>query len=163
MTRFQECLEDVLDLEGTEGLTQKQYDAYCSAHGGKLRPVASITKPELGAVYNRVWKEARCEFAPAPLDTLIFLVAIHHGAAKAIKVLQSTLGCVPDGVYGPETVEAMHELVNANGVEPTCYEYISSLEDCYRDMLLMDPTQLIHKRELAERIELLRDFIFQGA
>jgi len=50
-----------------------------------------------------------CEVLPRGLDLLIFSMGINAGTGRSVKLLQQSLGCVPDGVIGSRTMELVKQ------------------------------------------------------
>jgi lysozyme family protein len=58
-------------------------------------------------------------------------MAVNAGPGRSVKLLQSSLGCVPDGVIGPRTRELISASNSANLIEKfstTRREYYKSLK-----------------------------------
>lgn len=57
--------------------------------------------------YSNYWKDSKTEELPLELRLIHFDTAVNHGVNKAIKILQSTIGVKPDGIFGPKTKAAI--------------------------------------------------------
>ena len=66
----------------------------------------SDVKPFYKALY---WDKAYCPQLPTGLDYCLFDAAVNMGVGQAIRLLQKSLGCVPDGVIGPNTMKAIND------------------------------------------------------
>jgi lysozyme family protein len=58
-------------------------------------------------------------------------MAVNAGPGRSIKLLQSAIGCVPDGVIGPRTRELISASISTNLIEKFCTarrEYYKSLK-----------------------------------
>jgi len=118
VSRFDECLDFVLDREGgftndpvdrggatNFGITQRVYDQYLAAHGLPLASVRDITSSEVEAIYRaNYWNLVRGDELSSPLDLVLFDCAVQHGAGRAIKFLQQAVMVDVDGVFGPATL-----------------------------------------------------------
>lgn len=120
MSRFDECLEFVLDHEGRTtaeasgdintsfGITQPVYDEWRRARQLPEQNVDLGTPEEFRAIYlERYWVPAKCSDIPAPLDLIHFDSAVNLGLGTANRMLQTALNVgIVDGVIGPRTIGA---------------------------------------------------------
>lgn len=149
--RFDRCLRFVLHEEG--GLADVKGD-----HGGltnfgistptfnaakargliKASRVDALTKAEAEHVYwSLYWIEPRCYEFPAPLDLLAFDAYVQHRPGPAAELLQTAVGTVPDGVIGPKTIAAAHQVEAVAAIE----RYAYARERLYREIVKADPSQ----------------------
>lgn len=120
---FKECLDIVLKSEGgfvnhlsdpggmtNLGVTKRVWEEY-TGHEVDEKIMRGLTPEKVAPLYEqRYWRPTYCEVLPRGLDLLIFSMGINAGAGRSIKLLQSCLGCVPDGVIGPRTMELVKSL-----------------------------------------------------
>lgn len=65
------------------------------------------TSEQAIALYHRdYWTPIRGEELPPGLDLVMLDTAVNHGGARAIRLLQTTLGVTVDGILGPQTLGA---------------------------------------------------------
>lgn len=121
MSRFDECLQFVLQREGgfsdhpndkggatNQGITQKTYDAYRTSN---RRSVEFIDDREVRDIYRAsYWIPAKCGILPVPVDLVVFDSAVNHGVSRSAKLLQEAAGVVVDGSVGPVTIDAIKEM-----------------------------------------------------
>jgi lysozyme family protein len=88
--------------------------------------VADIT-PFYKALY---WDAAQCSKLPIGIDYLVFDSAVNMGVGRAVRLLQQSLGCVPDGVIGPNTMRA----INATDVNILIDKFSAQKEQFYRSL-----------------------------
>ena len=114
---FRECLDLVLKSEGgwtgahglagdtggetNLGVTKAVWEEWV---GHPVNTLKNLTKDDVAPLYEqRYWKPCYGEVLPRGLDYLVFSMGVNAGPGRAVKLLQQSLGCVPDGVIGPTT------------------------------------------------------------
>jgi lysozyme family protein len=111
---FQECLDLVLKSEGgwvnhpsdpggetNLGVTKRVWEEYV---GHPVESLKKLTKEDVAPLYElKYWRPCYGEVLPRGLDFVVFSMGINAGPGRSIKLLQSAIGCVPDGVIGPAT------------------------------------------------------------
>lgn len=111
---FKESLELVLKSEGgwvnhssdpggetNFGVTKRVWEEYV---GHPVESLKKLTKEDVAPLYElKYWRTAYCEVLPRGLDFVVFSMAVNAGPGRSVKLLQSAIGCVPDGVIGPAT------------------------------------------------------------
>lgn len=69
--------------------------------------IASLTLDQARLLYHAsYWKDVCGDVLPPPLALLVFDAAVNCGVGRAVRWLQTALGCLPDGVMGPATIAA---------------------------------------------------------
>ena len=113
MSRFNECFEHVVGIEG--GYVNDSFDPGGETIYGITRrdhPGAWANgRPSLEAarsIYEeQYWRKAGCDRLPEPYDLLVFDTAVNQGIFPAVTLLQQALGVRPvDGRVGPVTIAA---------------------------------------------------------
>ena len=111
---FQECLDLVLKSEGgwvnhpsdpggetNLGVTKRVWEEYV---GHPVKTMKDLTKDDVAPMYElKYWRPCYCEVLPRGLDFVVFSMGVNAGPGRSIKLLQQSIGCVPDGVIGPTT------------------------------------------------------------
>lgn len=111
---FKECLELVLKSEGgwvnhpndpggetNLGVTKRVWEEWV---GHPVESLKNLTKDQVAPLYEqRYWRPCYGEILPRGLDFVVFSMGVNAGPGRSIKLLQSAIGCVPDGVIGPKT------------------------------------------------------------
>jgi len=111
---FQDCLDLVLKSEGgwvnhpsdpggetNLGVTKRVWEEYV---GHPVDNLKKLTKDDVAPLYElKYWRPCYGEVLPRGLDFVVFSMGINAGPGRSIKLLQSSIGCVPDGVIGPKT------------------------------------------------------------
>jgi lysozyme family protein len=56
---------------------------------------------------SRYWEPCRCGLMPWPVNLVLFDAAVNQGPEPAIRMLQSALGVIADGIVGRQTLAAI--------------------------------------------------------
>jgi lysozyme family protein len=113
-SNFEECLDLVLKSEGgwvnhkddpggetNLGVTKAVWEEYV---GHAVKTMKNLTKDDVAPMYElKYWRPCYCEVLPRGLDFVVFSMGVNAGTGRSIKLLQQSIGCVPDGVIGPTT------------------------------------------------------------
>ena len=111
---FKECLNLVLKAEGgwvnhpsdpggetNLGVTKRVWEEYI---GHTVESLKKLTKEDVAPLYElKYWRPCYGEVLPRGLDFVVFSMGVNAGPGRSVKLLQSSIGCVPDGVIGPAT------------------------------------------------------------
>jgi lysozyme family protein len=108
--------------------------------------VADIT-PFYKALY---WDASQCPRLPIGIDYLVFDSAVNMGVGRAVRLLQQSLGCVPDGVIGPNTMRA----INAADVNILIDKFSAQKEQFYRSL----KTFIIFGKGWLNRVEHVKQY-----
>ena len=115
---FKECLDLVLKSEGgfvnhpsdpggmtNLGVTKRVWEEY-TGHDADEKTMRGLTPEKVAPLYEqKYWRPCYCEVLPRGLDFVVFSMGVNAGPGRSVKLLQSAIGCVPDGVIGPKTRE----------------------------------------------------------
>lgn len=72
--------------------------------------VKDLTWAEAKEIYRKdYWTSVRADELPYGIDYMMLDMAINHGANGAARILQDALGVTPDGIFGPQTLEAVRQ------------------------------------------------------
>lgn len=113
MSRFDECLKVILDLEG-EPTNDPRDPGGLTKFGIAKRShpnvdIMNLTKEEAADIYRReYWNPIHGDALPAGLDLLVFDSAINQGVKPAVLMLQLAAGAQGDSVMGSETLAAVN-------------------------------------------------------
>ena len=111
---FGHCLDLVLKSEGgwvnhpsdpggetNLGVTKRVWEEWV---GHPVESMKNLTKDQVAPLYEqKYWRPCYGEVLPRGLDLVVFSMGINAGTGRSIKLLQQSIGCVPDGVIGPTT------------------------------------------------------------
>lgn len=140
---FKECLDLVLKSEGgfvnhpsdpggmtNLGVTKRVWEEY-TGHEADEKTMRGLTPEKVAPLYEqRYWRPTYCEVLPRGLDLLIFSMGINAGTGRCVKLLQSSIGCVADGVIGPRTME----LIKSANVADLIRKYSEARREYYRSL-----------------------------
>lgn len=95
--------------------------------------MAQITHADVIPFYKALyWNKAYCPQLPTGIDYMAFDGAVNMGVGQSIRLLQKSLGCVPDGVIGPNTMNAIQNGDRMNIIT----KYAAQREQFYRSLAL---------------------------
>jgi len=90
-----------------KGVTLKTYSTWLSRPASK-EELRAIPDEHLKAIYKTLyWDAVRGDDLPAGVDYVVFDMAVNSGPGRAVRLLQSAVGAVPDGAIGPKTLAAV--------------------------------------------------------
>ena len=138
---FKECLALVLKSEGgyindsrdsggmtNLGVTKRVWEEY-TGHGADEKEMRSLTPEKVAPLYEqKYWRPCYGEVLPRGLDFVVFSMGVNAGPGRSVKLLQQSLGCVPDGVIGPRT----RELISASNTATLIAKFSESRREYYR-------------------------------
>ena len=147
MSDFKECLELVLKSEGgfvnhpsdpggmtNLGVTKKVWEDFVG-HPVSEADMRALTPEKVAPLYEqKYWRPTYCEVLPRGLSLLIFSMGINAGPGRGVKLLQSSIGCVADGVIGPRTME----LIKSADVTDLIQKYSNARRDYYKSLKTFD-------------------------
>lgn len=141
---FDKSLALVLDKEGgysadsrdpggvtNLGVTQNTLEEWLG------HPVTDKTMRELSIVQvaplykSKYWMACSAPKLPVGIDYAVFDCAVNNGVGTAVKLFQESLGCVPDGMLGPRTLQLIDQKNKIEMVEKFCErrrDYYSKLK-----------------------------------
>lgn len=68
----------------------------------------TLTLDKVQRIYHRdYWRVCRCEQLPHLLAIAVFDAAVNHGPRMAVEMLQRAIKAKPDGIIGPNSLEAI--------------------------------------------------------
>jgi lysozyme family protein len=138
---FQDCLDLVLKSEGgwvhhesdpggetNLGVTKRVWEEYV---GHPVETLKNLTKDLVAPLYEqKYWRPCYGEVLPQGLDFVVFSMGINAGPGRSVKLLQSAIGCVPDGVIGPKT----RELISSSNSATLINKFSEVRRDYYRSL-----------------------------
>jgi len=141
MNNFKECLELVLKSEGgwvnnpndpggetNLGVTKRVWEEYV---GHPVESLKKLTKDDVAPLYEqKYWRPCYGEVLPRGLDFVVFSMGVNAGPGRSVKLLQSSIGCVPDGVIGPKT----RELISASNSATLIAKFSETRREYYRTL-----------------------------
>lgn len=143
MNNFKECLDLVLKSEGgwvnhpsdpggetNLGVTKRVWEEYV---GHPVKTLKNLTNDDVAPLYElKYWRTAYCEVLPRGLDFVVFSMAVNAGPGRSIKLLQSAIGCVSDGVIGPRT----RGLISSSNSADIIQKFSTARREYYKSLKL---------------------------
>jgi lysozyme family protein len=119
-----------------KGVTQRVYTAWRTRRGLPDLDVKQITDVEVKAIYESdYWLPPRCDVLPTRLDLVQFDTAVNMGVGRAVRFLQTAVGCGVDGQFGSGTAQA----VAGCDARTTLARYCETREAFYRRLVARNP------------------------
>lgn len=136
---FKECLDLVLKSEGgwvnnpqdpggetNLGVTKRVWEEWV---GHPVNTMKNLTEADVAPLYEqKYWRACYGEVLPRGLDFVVFSFGVNAGPGRSVKLLQQTVGCVPDGVIGPRT----RELISASNSANLIAKFSEARREYYR-------------------------------
>lgn len=136
-----------------KGVTQRVYDAWRRRQGLAPRDVKHIEDAEAHRIYESgYWLPPRCDLIAQPLDLVQFDTAVNMGVGRAVRLLQTAVGCGVDGDFGPQTERA----VAAADAGLTLAKYCDARESFYRRLAQAKPELAVFLKGWLNRLNALR-------
>jgi lysozyme family protein len=143
MSNFKECLDLVLKSEGgycnnpsdpggmtNLGVTKRVWEEY-TGHAADEKEMRGLTPEKVAPLYEqKYWRPTYCEVLLRGLSFLVFSMGVNAGPGRAVKLLQQSVGCVPDGVVGQRTMA----LINESDVTNLIAKYSDSRRMYYKSL-----------------------------
>jgi len=138
---FKACLELVLKSEGgwvnnpndpggetNLGVTKRVWEEYV---GHPVTTMKNLTPELVAPLYEqKYWRPCYGEILPRGLDFVTFSMGVNAGPGRAVKLLQSAIGCVPDGVIGPRT----RELISVSNSATLIAKFSETRREYYKSL-----------------------------
>lgn len=136
-----------------KGVTQKVYDAWRARQGVPRRDVKLIEDREVQAIYETgYWLPPRCDLLRRQLDLVQFDTAVNMGVGRAVRFLQSAVGCGVDGDFGPQTERSAAACDLGRGIGAYC----DAREAYYRRLARQNPDLAVFLKGWMNRLNALR-------
>jgi lysozyme family protein len=131
--RFDDCLACVLTHEGgyvahpadpgghtNLGVTKDTWERWMG-RSVSVDAIKALTVADVTPVYReKYWDRAKCGLLPVGIDYCVFDTAVNSGPGRAVKFLQEVVGSTPDGVIGPLTLRAVHDMNPRDVIDGYC-------------------------------------------
>ncbi len=119
---FDQAVELVLKHEG--GYVNDPHDAGGETKYGISKrayphlAIKSLTEEQAKEIYKKdYFDKVKGDQLPDPVSVLVFDFAVNAGVSRSVKMLQESVGAIPDGIIGPKTLKATEEKYEACGEE----------------------------------------------
>jgi len=141
---FKNCLDLVLKSEGgwtgaqglkgdpggetNLGVTKRVWEEWV---GHPVESLKNLTKDQVAPLYEqKYWRPCYGEVLPRGLDLVVFSMGINAGPGRSIKLLQQSIGCVPDGIIGPRT----RGLISDSNIATLISKFSETRREYYRTL-----------------------------
>ena len=138
---FGHCLDLVLKSEGgwvnnpndpggetNLGVTKRVWEEWV---GHPVESLKNLTKDQVAPLYEqKYWRPCYGEVLPRGLDFIVFSMGVNAGPGRSVKLLQSSIGCVPDGIIGPTT----RGLIRESNIANLIAKFSESRREYYRSL-----------------------------
>ena len=140
---FKECLDLVLKSEGgyvnnsqdpggmtNLGITKKSLEEWLG-HDVDEKFMRNLTPTMAAPFYEqKYWRPCYGEVLPRGLDFVVFSMGVNAGPGRSVKLLQSAIGCVPDGVIG----NATRSLISASNCATLIAKFSETRREYYKSL-----------------------------
>ena len=145
---YDKCIETILHHEGgyvnhpddpggetNLGVTKKVYLNWCEDHNITVKEMTDLLVEDVAPIYKKnYWDRVKGDQLPSGLDLCVFDFGVNAGTGRAAKYLQTMIGTVADGGIGPNTLKALNEYVDTNGLEKTITDYQANRQKYYEKL-----------------------------
>ena len=136
---FKHCLDLVLKSEGgwvnhpsdpggetNLGVTKRVWEEWV---GHPVESLKKLTKDDVAPLYEqKYWRPCYGEVLPRGLDYSLFTFGVNAGPGRSVKLLQQSVGCLPDGIIGPRT----RELISSSNTATLIAKFSEARREYYR-------------------------------
>jgi len=112
------------------GVTKRVYEEW-----GGTKDMKDLEVDDVEPIYRKnYWDRVKGDDLPSGLDLCVFDFGVNAGTGRAAKYLQTMIGTVADGGIGPNTLKALANYVESEGVEQTIKNYQAARQEYYESL-----------------------------
>ena len=144
---YQKCLAIILHHEGAYlnhpkdpggmtnlGVTKRVYEDWVG-YSVSEHTMQNLTEEDVAPIYKKnYWDRIKADELPSGLDLCVFDFGVNAGTGRAAKYLQNLIGTVADGGIGPNTLRALANYVDSEGVESAIKNYQAERQSYYEKL-----------------------------
>ena len=144
---YQKCLAMILHHEGgyvnhpkdpggmtNLGVTKRVYEDWVG-YSVSEHTMQNLTEKDVAPIYRKnYWDRIKADDLPSGLDLCVFDFGVNAGTGRAAKYLQNLIGTVADGGIGPNTLRALANYVDSEGVESAIKNYQAERQSYYEKL-----------------------------
>tara|TARA_Y100000052_G_scaffold26970_1_gene33183 strand:- start:279 stop:803 length:525 start_codon:yes stop_codon:yes gene_type:complete len=144
---YQKCLAMILHHEGgyvnhpkdpggmtNLGVTKRVYEDWVG-YSVSEHTMQNLTEEDVAPIYKKnYWDRIKADDLPSGLDLCVFDFGVNAGTGRAAKYLQNLIGTVADGGIGPNTLRALANYVDSEGVESAIKNYQAERQSYYEKL-----------------------------
>jgi len=142
-SNYDKCLETILHHEGgyvnhpkdpggetNLGVTKRVYEEW-----GGTKDMKDLTVEDVAPIYKKnYWDRVKGDDLPSGLDLCVFDFGVNAGTGRSAKYLQRMIGTVADGGIGPNTLKALDNYVESEGLEQTIRNFQEARQKYYESL-----------------------------
>ena len=162
-SNYDKCLETILHHEGgyvnhpsdpggetNMGVTKRVYEDF-----GGTKDMQDLEFEDVAPIYKQnYWDRVKGDELPSGLDLCVFDFGVNAGTGRAAKYLQTMIGTVADGGIGPNTLRALGNYVESEGIESTIINYQEARQEYYESLSTFETFGRGWTRRVKETTEL---------
>jgi len=144
---FDACFTELLKHEGgyvnhpadpggrtNLGVTQRVYEEWVG-YPVSEKIMRGLTPDHVRALYKvKYWDRVKGDELPDGLDLCVFDFGVNAGPSRAKRYLQMLVGAKPDGIIGPNTMQALKDKASAVGAKELVRGYSDLRHQYYRKL-----------------------------
>ena len=144
---YEKCLAMILHQEGgyvnhpkdpggmtNLGVTKRVYEDWVG-YSVSEHTMQNLTEEDVAPIYKKnYWDRIKADELPSGLDLCVFDFGVNAGTGRAAKYLQNLIGTVADGGIGPNTLRALANYVDSEGVESAIKNYQAERQYYYEKL-----------------------------
>ena len=144
---YEKCLAMILHHEGgyvnhpkdpggmtNLGVTKRVYEDWVG-YSVSEHTMQNLTEEDVAPIYKKnYWDRIKADELPSGLDLCVFDFGVNAGTGRAAKYLQNLIGTVADGGIGPNTLRALANYVDSEGVESAIKNYQAERQSYYEKL-----------------------------
>ena len=144
---FDACFTELLKHEGgyvnhpadpggrtNLGVTQRVYEEWVG-YPVSEKIMRGLTPDHVRALYRvKYWDRVKGDELPDGLDLCVFDFGVNAGPSRAKRYLQMLVGAKPDGIIGPNTMQALKDKAAAVGAKELVRGYSDLRHQYYRKL-----------------------------
>jgi lysozyme family protein len=152
--RFLACMPFILKEEGgysntpgdhggatNFGITQGEFYIWLHANNLPMQSVRDITPDQYDAIYWQNYWQPHCPLLPVGLDLSVFNINVNGGTGRGTRLIQQCLSIPVDGVWGPQTMQAVTDLAASGDVVKVIQAFHADERAFYQAIINHDPSQ----------------------
>ena len=119
-----------------------------------------LVREDVEPIYKKnYWDRMKCDDVPAGLDLCLFDFGVNAGTGRSAKYLKTMIGTVADGGIGPNTLRALANYVESEGVEGAIKNFQQARQEYYESLSTFETFGRGWTRRVDETTEAAIDMI----
>lgn len=119
LNNFRNCLNLLIKSEGgftdsngdpggatKYGVTRETWESWVG-HPVSIKDMENLTIEQVAPLYEQRYWKPYGDLLPRGIDFLVFSMGVNAGGGRSIKLLQSSLGLIPDGIIGQRVLDKL--------------------------------------------------------